>query len=331
MKYSLKICAAVALISASSSASVPTVPNRQYNYLVRVPATSLSCEQEANLLLQRFLGATKITEAQGTCKEVLNVTFNKKSYSLYSLMITYQAQSPMTPYSNTWGTTSQTGIPEGLLGGMYDTFHDCLEALPLKTQQYETYTQLPAVSAFCEVASHGHQFLLQVDGFGTPVNRLFTYHPRYTSTPELRAFIPELITKMGGQAAFTFEANSYYFAPQMLQIGEQSFGIMDSAAHCDAQTEEATNIMQKAGSTIMYTICTGRSGTILQAIADSSSYIRSDFGTYSRNYYSWSECMNDKARVLADEASMGNRPFGAICRPDYSNDELFKIEIYSHL
>jgi len=304
-----------------------TPGRKQFRYHVRIPATAHSCEQEAKLLQDRFTEATQLTNAQGACKQVLDVTFDEKHYTLYSLMVTYSAEAPVTPYSAVWGTLSYSGMPSTTVGGIYDTFDQCQAAIALKKAQFEQHTELSAVSAFCEVAPYERQFLLKIDGFGIPAMKLFNQVPRTISGPELRAFLPEMIGKLGGQSVFVSGTSHFYFAKELFAIQEQAFGLMDTAEHCSLQIPEAIRIFQQAKSKHIYAVCDGSSRG-LQAMGDTPHMILGDYGHGSILYYSFAECLSDKERVLNDEIAMGRSPLGAICRPDWAQRDIFILELY---
>lgn len=82
----------------------------------------------------------------------------------------------------------------------------------------------------------------------------------------------------------------------------------------------------KSGSQFVYAACVSMDR--LQAIGDGTGAFMRDYGTYSEAYYSFAECMNDKSRVLDECRAIGKATFGAICRPDFSNRQIYRVELY---
>src|SRR4051812_23347764 len=75
--------ACLAFSTLSSAAELPT-----YTYFRRVPATARSCADEALQLKQRFEAATGVPVSEATCRDVVELSADGKSYPVYSLALT---------------------------------------------------------------------------------------------------------------------------------------------------------------------------------------------------------------------------------------------------
>lgn len=303
-----------------------TPDSKPFQYRVRIPATSLTCEQEAALLAQKFTRATSLQADQSQCREVLTVTFDKKSYQLYSLVLTYTAEESLTPYTARFGTAGQLGTPQGLVGGLYSTFEECLKDSSVKKPLFEQHTLLPVVSAVCEIAPFGRPFQLRIDSFGKPAKTLHAFHSNYRGSPEINRHIAALIEQSGGIPVHQVDASWLYFSPSPLSFLSHDFGNFDTDEQCKTQLADASAILMNSGSRFVYAECVSMHR--LQAIGDGNAWITNDYGTPSEAYYSLSECLNDKNRVLADRRTTGKTPLGAICSHDFSHKDVYRVVVY---
>jgi len=307
---------------------------KDYHYVLRIPQTAQTCEKEAQDLGVRFATDARAKVTASVCRDTLNVTFDKKNYKLYSLLLTYQATQQISPYSAVFAQSAVTSTP-GAGDGIYNTYADCNADMALQVKTYEAATGLVALGAFCiqlDNISYS-RYKLQIDGIGTKKTSLYVFSPQYSGNVDATflANVNTLVTKVGGKITKLYENLVFYYSKYPVNLTHLQFAMFVDKNECLAQITEATNILKAANAQNILISCFDlpkgmHSTAVLEAVHDGQSSLPQDYGvTYK--YYSYSECMTDKPRVLQDA---GKNAMGAICAPSMVSPNEYALTLYRH-
>ncbi len=309
-----------------------TPPTTTFHYAVRIPATAQTCQQEADTLGARFSAVTKTKVSEATCRGTITISADGTSYNLYSLLLTYQGKRVYPTTAVLAGSNLSTIPGDG--SGIYDTYASCVADIDGQTKNFSAATSLTTLDAFCTTTGDvsGSTYKLQMDGVGTKTNSLYVFDPRLigATDPQLQSGIENLVATSGGMITKVYGAQIFYYAPYALNLSHRMLGIFHNASECESQISDAAAIFTKAEAKNIIVRCLSNgTGTrapstyYLEIIHDGSSLVSEDWGTRNK-FYSFNECMSEKARIVQDG---GQNSLGGICQPaiDLSNNYVLDL------
>jgi len=254
---------------------------------------------------------------------------------LYGLKVRYLADEKSYPYSGILSRDGGTYMSEPNTGkGFYTNFDTCASDIANQTARFEQQTGTMVVGVSClpanGYASEG--FYMQLDGFWKkdtspeapklPLRKLYAFSvdPQEGRYPEVPNAVLAVLNKqgldvvVGGEQGFFL----YYGArPAELRVGRLAY--VDEYANCVAQQQDAANIFTASGATMVFPLCLANivgeqvGSAHLTVIGDGYSTLTDDYGNHSPKYYSFGECMNDKARYMEELKANYRNPLGIIC------------------
>lgn len=164
------VCLGVLDLKAANFAFAEEITQTILNeYWVRIPATSLTCQEEAGVLAKRFANATRFTVKSSVCRGVIDSRINGERIRLYSLLLAYESTGKPSLYrAPIGGSTKQWSSESGMSG--YTKYSDCLEQIPLQSDLFVWNTGLTVVAAYCEPVHvlSSTNYTLNIEGFGDP-------------------------------------------------------------------------------------------------------------------------------------------------------------------
>lgn len=317
---------------AFTTPAFASAPLQSFQYWVRVPANSSSCEEVAAQVGNRFEASTHLSGVEKICRGVVKANFDGVAVNLYSILINYKAENPAELYTASLGGLSDLGAPSPETGS-YPTYAECAAALEDQSAKYEHATDLQAVAAYC-VPRHGYRngYTLNVDGFGRPKKRLGIFHPAFSADDS--AFLGQVqayLAANGAEIVRTKDDAFLYYAERSVSFRQQNFGFFHDLSQCETQIEVAATIFRSSGSKSEPLIrCAGESaagGSVeLNGIAAGGYYLSAQ--TAEPRYFSFDECMQDRSRVLQTGFFYGTR-VGAICSDDLGGGNgQFAMQVY---
>ncbi len=309
------------------------------SYRVRIPATTQTCEVEAERLAMRFSKATGFGSAKSECVSVLDYKVDEKTYALYSLALSIPSRIMDRLSSSVYGyLDSYYPNDLGDYYGLYSTYEACIGALGDRSQEFEKHTGLMAVAAFCTRARVNASYVLQIDGFGKPKKKLGTFDPTFKSAMDAatKADFIQLLNKMGAFVVADLSSRAFYYSKESLEFSRSKMLSYQPAALCSSQLAAAKDILSRLTKLQPVLACIKSAHTKDERYdlfaAWSGEQIFSQ--QVSFRYLSFQECLSDQKRVLDLEArDYGQRPLGAICslKPLAGQPEEFMMEIYKGL
>lgn len=318
-------------ISSTINAGAQTAPIISH-YAVRIPATSATCQEEANLLGARFAAGTKAKVTGAKCSGIIPITAEGSNYNLYSLLLTYEG-AKISPQTVILGGATVSTTP-GSGAGIYDTYASCLTDIDHQARNFSHATNLAIIDAFCmAVDSLGqNKYKLQMDGVGTKTNSLYVFDPKLGdySTPNLQSDIENLVTKSGGMITKVYQGQIFYYAQYALNLSDRMLGLLSNIAECQEQLADAAGIFTGAGAKSLIARCLTQTGSpgasvMLEVIHDGSSSVMEDWG-YNNKFYSYKECMGEKARIVEDG---GKSTLGGICQPAMDVSTNYVLDLFT--
>ena len=306
-------------------AEIPT-----YQYRVRIPATELSCQQEATKLAERFFISTQIPGVTSSCQGIINATFDGVNVHLYSLQIDYKAKLHPNLNSASLGGIMDS-MSRSLESGAFASYADCLNQIQDQSQNFEHATGLIALSAYCSPVEFLDGYKLQIEGFGKAKRQLEIFHLDFgANEADLKQEILIYMTGHGAHIVRSVGDAVLYYAEDQIGILQQDFGSFHKSSDCIAQIEAATLIFKNAGSKSAPIVrCLNNANTYgqynLSGLSDSYDYfVQEELPT---KYYSFSECFEDRTREL----KLHSDALGAICGENLFKNGEFIMSVYSRI
>jgi hypothetical protein len=336
--------AAVGILSATSVLAAPPVLN-SYSYWARIPQTSQSCGQEASRLGSRFAKVTQLQVTDAKCDGVSAVQVNNESVNLYSLEVTYLAQSPIQTYTAMFGQSDieQSNVPTDDQG-LFSTASACQAEIAKQSQLFEKQTGLGVLSARCELNtwSPSNSFVLNIEGYlgsaFAPAQflQVANFAQEGKAGIALQDHASNLISSGGGVIAGTWLNSVYFYAAQTLPLKFFWFGDF-TPSQCAAQLPEAQGIysnlstaLKSPVSSTVRCIPDGTGNVSLESAYVADPLIMGDFGAQSAPYYSYNDCMANLDRTVDAAVAQGTQPpLGALCTSDALNPGQYLVILYS--
>lgn len=340
-----KIVLCLSLLGATlaSHAQVTTQPAPDQVYRVRIPARSNSCSEEAKNLAEGFKKATGINPVKSTCTGAVTISEQGQNHTLYSLTLLYPAGKTPDQVSIKYGHMKSPiiGGPNepGDYYGIYTSYQACLDALDDKTDEFERFTELHTVSSYCSKARLDDAYVLTVEGFGTPKQRLYTFDSSVGSRPD-RSLQQEVLLHLQQKGVTIVDivgSRLFYYSERPTDLRQKQLLSYQSEETCNLQLDEARMIVNGFDKTSQIVRCIQAGGTTqkvfnLVGILSNSTYLSNHMRP--ERYVSLEECLADIPRVAsAHTYYYGRAAFGALCAFDslYAQPEQFKMEVFSSL
>ncbi|MGK5085703.1 hypothetical protein WDW37_20635 [Bdellovibrionota bacterium FG-1] len=314
----------------------------EFHYWVRVPQSTLSCGDEAVALGARFAQATSKKVTQAKCVGVNNLPAEGKTYPLYSIDLTYLSNDwSLVPTSAVFGEGDHSVIPHDSVGA-YATYESCREDLAAQSALFEAQTGLKTVSARCEPSrdSYSHSYVLTIDGFGKPAAwlRSFEFDFEGEADSEFRDQGTRLLIQHGAVFARTWGNQVLYYAKNDVPVRHRNLYVFKEASECLSQLNDAQSIFIHSGAPSVFTRCLAVTHGVyngylsLEVIDDSGRTISTSMGATSPRYYSFTECMTDRQRLVDAAVARGIFALGGLCYQDpFSDRGEFVFDLYSVL
>ena len=313
----------VLFLNQSAFANDPRELKRFYYKLSVLSETSLTCEQQADMLKARFASISKTLVVESLCKgqnEILDVN---QVYRTNKIILTYMSERELVPYTAYFGN-EYFGTP-GAAEGIYTSYKACLTDMQSKVTSFETLTGLSVVGASCQRGTYTYDknFVLKIDGLSSdpkqkPNQKLyaFAFKSRGSLNLGLLEDIKQLVAKIGGEAVTLINGTVFYYSKNPISVGQNSFGIFEDSNHCNLQVNDVKDILTRAGSKNHIALCVKDvdypATEYLEVVSDNS--LLNTTSLSLPGYFSFEECMDDKSRAMDEATSRGFKPLGAICK-----------------
>lgn len=338
-KPSLRLMLVLTSFCLNAWATANAEPKRFY-YKIRLPETTLGCQQEADQVAAKFQKITNKNVTESSCKGTFELRDGENKYNVNSIVLTYTSVSELVPYTAFLGE-EYFGVP-GNSVGVFPSYASCLSSLDLHTKLYETKTGLTVLAATCEKGTYTYdkKFVLRIDGFHSdpkigPRMRLYAFTPHYVGSvsDDLKAEVAKLVEDSGGEGVFSLHKSIYYYSKYPVPVRYRNLGQFGNGEECQKQIKDVNDIFAKLGSKKTIALCLSDRNSeysqkmTLEVVTDVTIDISELFAP--ANYYTFEECSEDKARALDEASSRGYKPLGAICKKQYGDK--YEMQIYKKL
>jgi hypothetical protein len=325
-----------------SSSPLSAAQNFPFSYRTLVTAeTGVTCQQSADALSNRFEAATGISVTDATCTPSKTIQDQGKSYQVNAIVLNYLAAQELQPYQVTF---SGRIFNDQALGdaGIFNRYSDCLQALADQKTLFEKNTHLTAVSGHCDVSTDSvlPGFYFTLESFGQPQMQLFAYAAdqgslSFYQDPLIQTAAASTLVAAGAVIAWSDATRIYYYSEQDIFVMATNLGLFDSEDICAQQIQDAKNIFTNGGLSPNSVFCAKYYSSDLPQrqltlVGAGQGHWNQDFATHSAKYSSLNECLQDKARVIKNHLSSGQRVLGAICKPEETSVGQFVIEVYTN-
>lgn len=321
-------------------ASAWEAPVEQF-YRIHIPATSQSCEKEAQLLAGKFQQQSKISVLSAKCSAVVSFKADNTDYTLYALDLTYnypQNIKNFKIYSSYYGGSGFSRQTNNRIG-FYSTFESCLNDLTYRTLEFSLNTGAVVLVSTCEKALSKYEdsYVLRIDTIGVPVTKLHstdTLSSNFRGTA-LQDAVQKMVRFNGGKIVGQNKGYIYYYATKAVEPIYQSFGHMTHEACVDQLPNLAKMFANfNPGEISLGCIPSEYAPDERQNLmAVWNHFAMFNHITQPEKYYSYQECKNDKSRVLESYQKRGLKIHNALCEVDgWSSDaNIYVMTVFQDL
>jgi hypothetical protein len=299
---------------------------KPFSYRVEVPAATADCSGHAVSVADLFASATGAQVDGSTCTE-RTFTDNGATFTNHVIIVNYHATQELVPYRAVLGGSAEFSVSNDG-ESLFDKYADCVKALPEQVQNFNSFSGIPEVAAYCQNPSVAEAtgYVMVVEGFGSPTSRLYAFQRdnlvnSATALPDAMAAVTSIIQTSGGNISYSDNARILYWAASPVGVNwAEPVYSFDSTADCQSQLADAQSIYVNAGSKQVQSFCEpfGDDSTYngqLVVIAAGYGDVDNDFGYSSAQYADLASCNADKARVIQNATSNGAQILGALCAP----------------
>jgi hypothetical protein len=308
-------------------------PLKRYYYTLRIPRTAQGCENAVSRIAQKFSQLTGLVVNEARCQSTRDWTEEGIQYREDFIVLTYLAVEEIKPYTATFGSEF-LGVTSSEFG-VFESYRECLSQLEHQEEIFESATEFEALASTCVEGSQvpHRSYILRIDGLSAkegkeklkrPLKRLFAFTDRFRGSvdPALDTQIQDLVESMGGAWAHKWAGVSFYYAKNVLPIRFESMGYFPVAHECEVQLNDVRNIFIQMGSKRVIARCStvesapGTTAVYLELVRDYNANNSSPLSE-TLTYFTFEECMSDRARALDEAMSRKLKPAGAFCRKTY--------------
>ena len=329
-------------VSITSYAQTSSRPSPDKAYRVRIPVRQLSCAEEASKLAEAFKAATGITPSSSSCTGTASV--QGQNHSIYSLTLLYPRVQVLNHVKTKFGYLESSILgganDSGDYYGIYKNYQSCLSALENKVEEFERYTELNAVSAYCSKALVRDGYVLTIESFGKPKQNLYTFDSSIglKADSTLKLEVIKHLQHKGATVVETVGSRFFYYSPKATDLRQRRLLSYQSEEACTRQLDEGRKIVNGFDRTSNIARCVQATGPAMKkdfhlvGILSSSNYLVSS--TSPEGFVSLDECLSQTERVISEQTySTGKASFGALCTFDSLNlkPEKYKMDIFSSL
>jgi hypothetical protein len=320
---SASLFAVFAAIGLTAFADDPAPQLQSFTYRVVVPAGTASCADHAQALATRFGAASGAQSVSGSCESRSAIDPNDaKSPEIDTIIVSYQDYQMDTPTRTIFSTDAFLGTHYAG-DGAFTSYTECLAQLAPQDKLFTQQTGLQVVDSYCQAPTETDSgYLLTIESFGVAKAYLSVYavgQQEMGGASQLISAAKNAIAKAGGVVAWSNDVFVFYYTTNDASIETRDLGDFANDTDCESQTGDAVKIYTAGGLTGASAFCANNVLTLVAAGADG---VYDDFGYNSDKYSTFSDCMNDKTRVLANLTSTGASPLGVLCEDNIEDDNM---------
>lgn len=174
--------------TAFSGTALPATPSPapvEYR-LNGAPRANPECQDDADAVAAKFTSAgadvlsASCVKDDGISAEISLFLDANKVPPIYSAVFGHRVESLLTHNSSSTPINHRHDLGRAI--GLFQTREACLAQVATRHAAFEQKTGLPVIATQCIPLGYGSGYVMQIDGFGTPRQRLTTYgHTFFTN------------------------------------------------------------------------------------------------------------------------------------------------------
>ena len=317
----------------SSAAVADGAPTQTFTYRVEVPSLQISCVDHAVKVAHDFAQATQLTVTGAGCTGTRTIQEGANQFSIDTIVISYVAATQVDPVRANYSGYEYEGIPD-TSSGLFATYAACYAELSHQEALFAANTGLAVVDLDCDLSSDlvYSGYSMVVESFGKPAALLFEYSqsPDADSSRSSAEFqsAQNVILASGGQVAYMDSTHILYYSQHPIPVFTTYLAFFPVASECEQQITSGQEALVSGHYDGLNVFCSVNEGgnTALTAVGAGVNMINAV--TNSDVYASFTDCMNDRARVAAND---GPRVTAEICRPRDGSSSQYVVDVYSSL
>lgn len=330
MKYKLGILVLLFNIGANANSAHGT---NQFEFKVRIPATVSGCVADAQNLATKFsLSAPNIYHAHGRCVASATFVDQGQTFTVDTIVVNYDSNSELKIYTATI-SESEESIANPFGSEPYPTYKSCIDDLADQARVFLQATKLQPLALSCEPKNS--DYALVIEAVGTSRQNVYQFvddAAQIAHDDQWFAWISNKMQSAGAHITKKSGNSVFYYAKRPINISSHQIVRLYSVEQCEAQRDEAVALYRQLGAENSLAAChtqgleNQKVGLdILTTIEDT---LYSDYGAQSTVYFSFQDCMEDRASIERKAKASGVFPFATFCAADDLNPGKFLVESF---
>jgi hypothetical protein len=313
--------------------NVANSATKNFSYRVEAAASSYGCDGQTAKVIGALSQISNLKVTNQSCHTGNAIVDNGHKYYRNIITVDYSADQEALPARARFSSRETFGDPlDGT--GVFPKYADCLEAIPLEEQTFQNETQTRPAASYClpSFDSTFPGYSLVIEGFGKPVRKLFLYsNERTVNYPSpvnnsISLLIQKGISEGGGHIVKVESNLIFYYSAEAFLISTLDIGGFSEAAQCEVQRGEALSIYTKRTLKSVSALCAGNNELIVVGTGTDGLY--EDYSSNSPRYFSFSDCINDRERMVSNGNGTGRKVLGGICKPSTNYTGEFAVTLY---
>lgn len=310
-------------------------------YLIRLPREAISCDQEAQILKERYQRLKPTVPIESRCIGDFVIRDKKKDFHFNSIEMRYSVSwedRASLIVSHFYSHTLDGSRFSSRAHGMYSDLNSCLKELPQHIREFGIHTKTSPLAATCEPgkASDSISYAVRIDTVGKTEVDIYAEQdlPARMQVPAFKKSIEQMIADIKGVIVARKDGYTYYYAKAPIEPHFFNFGSM-TLEECKSQIKDAELILAYDRLTSTAVGCTQNEYNPSGPVALEAVWNHFHMFNQQRiddTFYRFSDCMNEKARLIEDAQRRGYRVKAGVCSLDIyrrtDDTQIYKLDLY---
>jgi len=311
---------------SSTWAAAPNL--KPFSLRLEVPSKSETCDLLANEIGNRFTFQTGVG-SRYACTGSRTIGSNE---TVYTIVLSYLAENEILPTQAIFGGSDSLGNPLSNIA-VFATYSDCLAQQNVQEVNFQKETGLPVFVSYCEAASAGFDqgYSLTVEGFGKAQRQLHIYSNVYSysaNDSSVLTGVMKAIASSGGDIVLNIKGQVFYYSEYNIHVTVSDVARVASESECQQQGSSLQSIATSESMNGLTVLCTGKTPDIYITLVGVGGLSEPDSPeAIPTDYFSFADCMADRARVGQNLSSDGAKVLGEICGKSDDNKS-YRMDVY---
>ena len=309
---------------------------KSFAYRVEVPDSSGGCESQVQKVARALSSISGVQVTSQTCKSGNEIADQGQKYKRNVITVNYSADAEALPSVARFSGRETEGIPTAD-SGLFLKYSECLEASKAEEKTFEVETQSKVAASYClsSFTTFSPGYSLIIEGFGKAVRKLYSFSTdefgtiHYSVPKSYVNSVQSDIVADGGHIVRVDSDHIFYYSEQPVVISMFNFGSFPESSSCEAQNSEAKNIYSSQKLKNVVSVCAGNNELLV--MGSGSTQVREDYSSQSPRYSSFSDCRDDRDRMVQNALSNSLKVIGGICKPSFIYRGEYALTLYFSL